>query len=115
MKVTSTLGLAVLLAVPLLVTVNSHAGGAAGSTAAGTSATASAPASEGEVRKVDLAAGKITIKHGTLENLGMPPMTMVFRAKDPASLKQVKVGDKITFVAEKIEGQFTATQVEVKK
>src|ERR1700720_4193490 len=56
--------------------------------------------SHGEIRKVDAAAGKLTIKHGPLENLGMEAMTMVFKVKDPAMISKVKVGDKIDFVAE---------------
>jgi len=45
---------------------------------------AAAPMSEGEVRKVDKGASKVTIKHGPLQNLDMPAMTMVFRVRDPA-------------------------------
>ena len=71
--------------------------------------------SEGEVRKVDKNAKKITIKHGELKNLDMPPMTMVFQVKDPSLLDQVKTGDKINFIADKIGGQFTVTRIEVKK
>jgi Cu(I)/Ag(I) efflux system protein CusF len=62
---------------------------------------------EGEVRKVDKEAGKVTIKHGPLTNLGMPAMTMVFRVKDPAMLDQLKAGDKINFAADKIDGAYT--------
>ncbi|MCC7327299.1 MAG: copper-binding protein [Burkholderiales bacterium] len=65
--------------------------------------------SEGEVRKVDSAAGKLTLRHGPLENLDMPEMTMVFRVKDPAWLAQVKVGDKVRFVAERVDGKLTVT------
>lgn len=72
----------------------------------------SAALSEGEVRKVDKGAKKITIKHGPLTNLDMPAMTMVFQVKDPKMLEQVKVGDKIKFTAEKIGGQYTVTTVE---
>lgn len=79
------------------------------------SADAAAQMSDGEVRKVDKDAKKITIKHGDLKNLGMPPMTMVFQVKDPALLEQVKAGDKISFVADKVGGQLTVTQIEVKK
>jgi len=43
----------------------------------------------------------------------MPPMTMVFRVKDPAMLEQLKVGDRIHFIADKIGGQFTVTQIEI--
>jgi Cu/Ag efflux protein CusF len=57
--------------------------------------------SQGEVRKVDKAAGKVTLKHGEIRNLGMPPMTMVFQVSDPAMLDRVKAGDKVKFVAEK--------------
>jgi Cu(I)/Ag(I) efflux system protein CusF len=68
--------------------------------------------SSGEVKKIDKSAGKMTIKHGPLKNLGMDGMTMVFRAKDPAMLDQVNVGDKIYFVAEKADGQLTVTRLE---
>ena len=68
--------------------------------------------SDGEVRKVDKDAKKITIKHGPLANLDMPPMTMVFQVKDPAMLDKVKAGDKVKFVAEKVGGAFTVTQIE---
>ncbi len=68
--------------------------------------------SEGTVRKIDTAAGKVTLKHGPLENLGMPPMTMAFAAEADL-LKNVKVGDKVRFVAEKVNGIFTVTALEV--
>ena len=68
--------------------------------------------SEGEVRKVDKEAQKITIRHGPLANLDMPAMTMVFRVKDAAMLDQVKAGDKVKFQAEKIDGALTLTQIE---
>jgi Cu/Ag efflux protein CusF len=68
--------------------------------------------SEGEVRKVDKEAGKITIKHGPLKNLGMPAMTMAFRVKDPAMLERVKAGDRIRFVADKVAGVLTVMQIE---
>ena len=68
--------------------------------------------SHGEVKKVDTAAGKLTIKHGPLENLGMEAMTMVFKVKDPAMLSQVNVGDKIDFVAEEVDGSLTVTSLQ---
>ena len=71
--------------------------------------------SDGEVRKVDKDAKKITIKHGPLANLDMPPMTMVFQVKDPAMLNQVKAGDKVKFQAEKVGGAFTVTKIEPAK
>lgn len=78
----------------------------------GTSAAAGAMA-DGEVRKVDKDAKKITIKHGPLESLDMPAMTMVFQVKEPSMLEQVKAGDKVKFAAEKIGGQFTVTRIVV--
>ena len=71
--------------------------------------------SEGEIKNIDKDAGKLTIKHGALKNLGMPGMTMVFRVKDPAMLGQVKVGDKIQFVADRVGGALTVTSLEVAK
>lgn len=71
--------------------------------------------SEGEIRKVNKEAKKITIKHGELKNLDMPPMTMVFQVKDPVILEKVKQGDKVSFIAEKVGGQFTVTQIDVKQ
>ncbi len=70
---------------------------------------------EGEVRKVDKDAKKITIKHGPLTKLDMPAMTMVFQVRDPAMLDQVKAGDKIKFDAEKVGGAFTVTKIEPAK
>ncbi len=67
--------------------------------------------SDGEVRKVDKDAKKITIKHGPLQGLDMPPMTMVFQVKDPAMLDQVKAGDKVKFQAEKVGGALTVTKI----
>jgi Cu(I)/Ag(I) efflux system periplasmic protein CusF len=71
-----------------------------------------APQSDGEVTKIDKDAGKLTIRHGELKNLDMPPMAMVFRVKDPAMLGQVKVGSKIRFTAEKVGGALTVTELE---
>lgn len=68
--------------------------------------------SEAEVRKVDLSAGKITLKHGEIKNLDMPPMSMVFQVKDPALLSQVKAGDKVKFTADKINGAYTVLTLE---
>lgn len=71
--------------------------------------------SDGEIKKVDKDAGKITIKHGPLANLDMPGMTMVFRVKDAAMLDQVKAGDKVRFNAEKLNGALTVTAIEAGK
>jgi len=70
---------------------------------------------DGEITKVDEAAGKMTIKHGPLKKFDMDAMTMVFRAGDPAMLKQVKPGDKVRFEPDKVNGQFTVMKIEKKK
>jgi Cu/Ag efflux protein CusF len=67
------------------------------------------------VKKVDKGAGKVTIRHEPLVNLGMPKMTMVFRVKDPSILDRLKEGDKIRFVAEKVDGVFTVMSFESMK
>ena len=68
--------------------------------------------SEGVVRKIDAANARITLKHGPLANLDMPGMTMVFRVQPPELLKAVKVGDKVRFHAEDINGAFTVTAIQ---
>ena len=67
---------------------------------------------DGEIRRVDKDAKKITIKHGPLVNLDMPAMTMVFQVKDPAMLERVKPGDKVKFEAQKVGGAFMVTKIE---
>jgi len=80
------------------------------------SVTAMAQMVDGEVTKVDESAGKITIKHGPMKKFDMEGgMTMVFRANDPAMLKQVKPGDKVKFEADKVSGQFTVMKIESQK
>jgi Cu(I)/Ag(I) efflux system periplasmic protein CusF len=76
-------------------------------------ASAQGNAVQGEVRKIDEAAGKITLKHGPIRNLGMDQgMTMAFRVKDPAMLKEVKVGDKVEFEAEQAASGYTVTKMQ---
>jgi Cu(I)/Ag(I) efflux system periplasmic protein CusF len=76
-------------------------------------ATAAAPQSDGEVRKIDKEQGKVTLRHGPLQNLDMPAMTMVFKAADPKLLDGLKEGDKVKFTADKVNGAFTATAIQV--
>jgi len=70
---------------------------------------------DGEIRKVDKDAGKLTIKHGAIPSMDMPPMTMVYRVKDPAMLDQVKPGDTVKFSMEKVGGQYMVTRLGVAK
>ena len=66
----------------------------------------------GEIRKVDKDTGKLTIRHGPIQNLDMPAMTMVFQVKNPAMLDQVTTGDKIKFAVEKTGGALVVTHIE---
>jgi Cu/Ag efflux protein CusF len=70
---------------------------------------AHAQSTDADVRKVDKAAGKITLKHGGIKSLDMPPMTMVFRVKDARMLDGVAVGDKVKVDVAKVDGQYTVT------
>lgn len=73
---------------------------------------AAAELTEGEVKKIDKDAGKITLRHGEIKNLGMAAMTMVLRVKDTAMVDQVKVGDKIRFAADRVNGAVTIMQMQ---
>lgn len=83
----------------------------ASETGAAPTASAAAAMSHGEVRKIDVANQKITLRHGPLLNLGMPPMTMVFGVQDAALLDGLKLGDKVNFVVEQQGSQFVVTEL----
>lgn len=72
---------------------------------------------KGEVKKIDEPAGKITLKHGPIKSLDMGEegMTMTFRVQDPAMLKQVKVGDKVRFEAERSSAGITISKLQKAK
>lgn len=78
-------------------------------------AQAPAPATDGEVRKIDKAQAKLTLKHGPIANLDMPGMTMVFKVADPKWLETLKEGDKVKFTADKVGGVYTVTAIEPAK
>ncbi|HJV68226.1 copper-binding protein [Ideonella sp.] len=73
-----------------------------------------ARAADGEVRKIDRAQAKVTIAHGEIKNLGMPAMTMAYRAKPPRLLDGLAVGDRIEFSADKVDGQYVVTAIRKK-
>jgi Cu(I)/Ag(I) efflux system protein CusF len=101
--------LSALAAAPAAI-AQSHHGHAA--------AVAQAPSgamTDGEVRKVDKDAGKVTLKHGYIKSLDMPPMTMVFQVKDRAVLDKLKAGDKVRFAAEEKAGAYVVTAIEPAK
>ena len=67
--------------------------------------------SEGEIRKIDQAAGKITLAHGEIKSIDMPPMTMVFTVKNPALFGDLKKGDKVRFAVVREDGKFVLTEI----
>lgn len=67
----------------------------------------------GEVRKIDTDGSKLTLRHGKIKNLDMPPMTMVFMVNDKNMLDKLKVGDKVKFKAIKDNGKLTVTDIKV--
>lgn len=78
-------------------------------------ANAQTPAADGEVTKIDAKAGKLTMRHGPIKNLDMDAMNMVFRVQDPAMLKGLKVGDKVKFEADRVNGQITVIKLQKTK
>jgi Cu(I)/Ag(I) efflux system protein CusF len=69
---------------------------------------------EGVVRRIDLDNNKITIRHGEIKSLDMPPMTMVFIAKQPALLKTLQPGDEVEFEALEVNGQYIVGKIKKK-
>lgn len=67
---------------------------------------------DGVVLSMDKGSNAVTINHGPLHNLGMPPMTMGFQVGDPALLDRIKPGDKVRFHVDVIGGAFTVMNIE---
>lgn len=80
-----------------------------------TTAYAQAVPTDGQVTKIDAPQNKLTLKHGPIKNLDMDGMTMVFTVADPAMLKTVKVGDKVRFEADRVNGRLTVTKIDKAK
>ena len=97
-----SLALATTVAGPAMATSADAAAGAA----------ANAQLTAGEIRKADTAQGKVAIRHEAIQNLDMPPMTMVFRVSNPDLLAHAQVGEKIRFRAEKKDGAMVVTEIE---
>ena len=76
-------------------------------------ATAAEPAAgaDGEVRRIDRAQARVTLRHGEIRALDMPPMTMVFRVRDPKLLDGLAVGDKVRFEAVAADGSYVVTAI----
>jgi len=105
----SLVALALVLPVSLPALAQGHAShGSMG-------AAQSASKVDGEIRKIDKTAGKLTIKHGEIKEMGMPPMTMMFPVKDKALLDKVKEGDKVRFSLAAEGSNMVVTSIEPAK
>ena len=69
------------------------------------------PWTDGEIRRVDREGRKLTVRHAEIQNLGMPPMTMVFQVKDPTLVDKARVGDKVRFTAIHEAGSYVITDL----
>lgn len=107
-----TMGLLIMLSASP-ATAQSKSADHAGLHPSASAATSQAPAEEvdGEVRKIDKSAKKVTLRHDDIKSLNMPAMTMVFQVKDAANLDQLKVGDKVKFKVMNDAGKFTITEM----
>ena len=113
MRTVSQIAVTAIFATLLAGPVLAHETGTPHEEAAAPSAAGAAlPMVKGEVLKIDESAGKIQLKHEAIPNLAMDAMSMVYNASDPAMLKTVKVGDKVNFQADKVNGQLTVMKIE---
>ncbi|WP_428509845.1 copper-binding protein [Roseateles sp.] len=67
---------------------------------------------EGEVRKIDRAGKKLTLKHGEISGMDMPPMTMVFAVKEAAMLDRFKVSDRVRFKVQQSGSTLLITELD---
>ncbi|MEE7492101.1 MULTISPECIES: copper-binding protein [Methylobacterium] len=74
-----------------------------------------APLVAGTVKKVDDAAGKVTLDHETIPNIGMDAMTMAYKVQDPAMLKGLKPGERVRFSADRVNGSIAVTRIQKAK
>ena len=115
MKFSSFVAAAVLALSGAAIAQTSAADHTAHHPAGASAAATGTPMADGEVRKIDKEQGKSTLKHGPIANLDMPGMTMVFKVADSKMLDTLKQGDKVKFVADKVDGTITVTAIEVAK
>ena len=70
---------------------------------------------DAEVKRIDAEHGMVTLKHGALENVGMAPMTMAFKAGGPAMIASLRVGDKVRVRIERVNGALTIVKLEQRR
>ncbi|WP_175918697.1 copper-binding protein [Burkholderia pyrrocinia] len=66
---------------------------------------------DAEVKEIDAGRGLVTLKHGALDNIGMPPMTMAFKIAGAAMSEPLHVGDKVRVRVEKVNGTLTIVRL----
>ena len=109
----SLIGIAALCAAAAFATAPARAQDASPPAASPSASSPAEPAwTNGEVRTIDRATGRLTLRHERIENLGMSGMTMVFRAADPSFLDSLKEGDRVRFVADRLDGVLTVMRIE---
>jgi Cu(I)/Ag(I) efflux system periplasmic protein CusF len=101
-----------LLALGLCAAVTAGAENNPANAVASKQAATAAQLADGEIKKIDPAAGKITLKHGEIKSLAMPPMTMAYAVGKAVALDQLKVGDKVKFSAERSGAGYTVSRIE---
>ncbi len=97
---------------PAVAASDSHTSHHPASSASSATSAQQAPLSEGEITRWDPRTLRLTLKHGEIKNLEMPPMTMVFRVQDASVLGNLKPGDKVRFQAEQVNGAYHVKQIE---
>ncbi len=68
---------------------------------------------DGEIRRIDRENGRLTIRHGDIPSLDMPPMSMVFGVRERSWIDALKPGDRIRFKATVDQGSNKFTVVEL--
>ncbi len=112
MKIVQSVVVSAVFAIAALTSVTGIAQAQANQSKSGnTKVDTSKDITDGEIRKVDKEAGKLTIKHGEIRNLEMPPMTMVYQVKEKAMLDKVQAGDKIKFKVINENGKMVVTEI----
>jgi Cu/Ag efflux protein CusF len=112
MKLASIVAAATLATTALAASAQTAPASAADHAAHHPAAAAAAPQSDGEVRRIDKEQGKVTLRHGPLQNLDMPAMTMVFKVADAKMLDALNEGDKVKFSAERVNGAIVVTAIQ---
>lgn len=110
-----SINITIVAAAVLAAVISGGAFAAAEHHGAATPVASASALTAGEVRKVDVEQGKVTIRHEPIANLDMPAMTMVFRAEQPKVLQGLKPGDKVRFQAESARGTLFVTRIELAK